>query len=334
MLDELLKHDNLGNRRELGFVLFQALNSADKQRISDVTQFCTSNIYSISRSINGIISLLDFLSIIEINGDTLILNKKVFDPKDFKSATEYFQESHFFDCVFKVLHIADSRKYLFNRDNLKYSHSQNQYYIKSHLIKLDLFPIRNLLLALGFLEQDQTVPDHLFINTHFSEFFKLTVIDEFEERSETKKITLKQLKKSLDQKDEAGKEGELFVLGYEQVRLKEHPNFDKIERIAETYVNAGYDILSFNDMDSFIHDRFIEVKSYSGEIAFYWSKNEVKKAKWLKDKYYLYLVDRSLMPNSDYVPKIFQNPYKKIFENDIWKKEIKNWKITIEDQPA
>jgi Protein NO VEIN, C-terminal len=333
MLGELLKHDNLGNEHELGYVLFQALHPADKQRLSDVTFICTSNIFSISRSINGIIGLLDFLSIIEINGDTLILNKKVFDPKDFKSATEYFRESHFFDCIFKRLHIADSIKYLFNQDNLKFSHNQNQYYVKSHLIKLDLFPIRNLLLALGFLEQNQTVPDHLYINSHFSEFFKKTVIDGFEERTETKKITLKQLKKSLDRKDEAGKEGELFVLRYEQARLKDHPNFDKIELISETYVNAGYDILSFNDMDSFIHDRFIEVKSYSGEIAFYWSKNEVKKAKRLKDKYYLYLVDRYLMPNSEYVPKIFRNPYKKIFENDVWKKETENWKITIEDRP-
>lgn len=331
MLDELLKHNNLGNKRELGFVLFQALNPADKQRISDVIRFCTSNIFSISRSINGIISLLDFLSIIEINGDTLIVNKNVFDPKDFKSATEYFQESHFFDCVFKSLHIADSRKYLFNLDNLKFSHNQNLYYVKSHLIKLDLFPIRNLLLALEFLEQDQAVPDHLFINSHFSKFFKKTVIDEFEERSETKKITLKQLKKSLDQKSEAGKEGELFVLRYEQMRLKDHTNYDKIERIAETYVNAGYDILSFNNLDSFIHDRFIEVKSYKGEIAFYWSKYEVKKAKLLKEKYYLYLVDRSLIINSDYIPKIFQNPYKKIFENNVWKKETKNWKITLDD---
>ena len=139
------------------------------------------------------------------------------------------------------------------------------------------------------------------------------------------------MKKSLDQKDKAGKQGELFVLRYEQSRLEGHPHFDKIERIAETYVNAGYDIQSFNDLDSFIHDRFIEVKSYRDDIAFYWSKIEVGKAKRLKAKYYLYLVDRSLISNSDYIPKIFQDPYKKIFENDVWKKETENWKITIED---
>lgn len=329
MLEELLKHDNLGNERELGFFLFHALNPDNTQRLSDVTSFCTSNIFSISRSINGIISLLDFLSIIVINGDTLILNKKVFDPKDFKSASEYFREPHFFDCIFERLHTTDSRKHLFSEGNLKFSHNRNQYYVKSHLIKLDLFPIRNLLLALGFLEQDQTVPNHLLINSNFSEFFKKKVIDEFEERLGTKKITLKQLKKSLDQKDEAGKQGELFVLSYEQTRLKNHMNNDEIKRISETYTNAGYDIKSFNDLDSFIHDRFIEVKSYKGKITFYWSKIEVEKAKLLKDKYYLYLVDRSLMPNSDYIPKIFQDPYKKIFENDIWKKETENWKITI-----
>ena len=83
-------------------------------------------------------------------------------------------------------------------------------------------------------------------------------------------------------------------------------------------------------MDSFINNRFIEVKSYNNEISFYWSKNELEKAKELKSKYFLYLVDRSLMNQDGYVPKVFQNPFKKIFENDLWRKEIESWKITIE----
>lgn len=263
--------------------------------------------------------------------DKILLNHKTFDPKNFEYSTDYFQNTHFFECLFQKLNDVGLKEYLFNENNLKFSHTQNQFYVKSHLIKFDLFSIRNLLISLKFLEQDQIVPDHLLINSNFTEFFHETVVYEFYEKPKTKKVPIEQLRKSLEQKDEAGKQGELFVLQYEQSRLKEHPHFNKIERIAETYTNSGYDIQSFNDLDSFIHDRFIEVKSYKDEIAFYWSKNEVEKAKQLKTKYYLYLVDRSLMSDDDYVPKIFQNPYKKIFENNIWKKETENWKITIED---
>ncbi|MEX1002263.1 MAG: DUF3883 domain-containing protein [Crocinitomicaceae bacterium] len=317
MLEELLKHDNFGNERELGFVLFQALSPNQEIRVSEFTRFCTSNLFSISRSIKGIISLLDFLSFINLREDKIFLNQKTFDPNNFKSSTDYFQETHFFKCLFQKLKDAGLKEHLFNEDNLKFGHTQNQYYVKSYLIKFDLFSIRNLLISLKFLEQDQTVPDHLLINSNFTEFFHKTVVYEFHEKPETRKVPIEQLRKGLEQKDEAGKQGELFVLQYEQNRLKNHPQFNKIERIAETYTNAGYDIQSFNDLDSFIHDRYIEVKSYRNEIAFFWSKNEVEKAKQLKTKYYLYLVDRSLMNDSDYVPKIFQNPYKKIFENDI-----------------
>lgn len=332
MLKELLKHDNLGNERELGFVLFQALNPGQKIRVTELTRFCNSNVFSISRSINGIVCLLDFLSIIDQKDGMIFLNQKIFDPNNFNSSIDYFQDTHFFKCLFQKLNDTGVKEHLFNEDNLKYSHTLSQFYVKSHLIKFDLFPIRNLLISLKFLEQDQTVPDHLLVNSNFTEFFHETVVYEFQEKSKARKVSLEQLKKSLEQKDEAGKQGELFVLQYEQNRLKEHPYFNKIERIAETYTNAGFDIQSFNDLDSFIHDRFIEVKSYKDEIAFYWSKNEVEKAKQLRAKYYLYLVDRSLMNDTEYVPKIFQNPYKKIFENDIWKKETENWKITLDNE--
>lgn len=332
MLEELLKHDNLGNERELRFVLFHALSPNQKIRVSEFTRFCTSNIFSISRSIKGIISLLDFLSIVHLQEDMIFLNYKIFDPSNFKSSTDYFQDTHFFKYLFQKLNDVGLKEYLFNEDNLKFSHTQSQFYVKSHLIKFNLFPIRNLLISLKFLEQDQTIPDHLLINSNFTEFFHKNVVYEFHNKPKARKVPIEQLRRSLEQKDEVGKQGELFVLQYEQKRLKNHPHFNKIERIAESYTNAGYDIQSFNDLDSFIHDRFIEVKSYKEEIAFYWSKNEIEKAKQLKTKYYLYLVDRSLMNHDNYIPRIFQNPYQKIFENDVWKKETENWKITLNDK--
>ena len=103
MLEELLKHDNLGNKRELGFVLFQALIPGKVQRLSDLIRFCTSNIFSISRSINGIVCLIDFLSIIEVKNDKILLNQKLFNPKDFASSNNYFLNPHFYKYLFDKL---------------------------------------------------------------------------------------------------------------------------------------------------------------------------------------------------------------------------------------
>lgn len=332
MLDELLKHESLGNKRELTFVLFQALTPGKEQLISDITKFCTSHLFSISRSINGILSLLNFLDIITIDKGKMELNISNFNPEIFESPQSYFNDVHFFDRLFKRLIELEVCTDLFNENNLKLSHEYNRYYVKSNLIKFQFFPFRNLLIALNFLEQDHIIPDHYLIHAQFTHFFKIIIIDHLNKyRIHTTKVSHQQLEKWLEQKNEAGEQGELFVLHYEQNRMKGHSSFEKIERISNSYVNAGYDIKSFNDLDSFIMDRFIEVKSYRDQISFYWSKNEVEKAKELSTKYYLYLVDRSLMNKKGYVPKIIQDPYKKIFENELWMKEIENWKITIED---
>ena len=104
MLDELLKHNSLGNKRELTLVLFQALTPGKEQRLSDITKFCTSNLFSISRSINGIFALLNFLTIIRIDKEKIQLNMKTFNPEKFNSPQFYFNDVHFYNCLFKVSH--------------------------------------------------------------------------------------------------------------------------------------------------------------------------------------------------------------------------------------
>jgi len=54
------------------------------------------------------------------------------------------------------------------------------------------------------------------------------------------------------------------------------------------------------DNQSVLLDKFIEVKSYSGDPYFYWSRNEVKVAETEKNNYFLYLVNRDEMNDIDY----------------------------------
>ncbi len=305
--------------------MFHALSPNRPQKLEDLKKFCTSNVFSISRSINGIFDLLRYISLVKIVDGLVTVDSDIFFDGSFPTPNDYFTDSHFFNQLFIALENSLSIDYIFNSDNLRFSSAKGQYYVKSHLIKFEYFPIRNLLSQLSFLEEDSLVPDHLFISKGFTEFFKQNVVDKILAKKNKFQISLDQLRRRLDLQEKIGKHGELFVLKFEKIRLSQHPNSDAIVRISEDYVNAGYDIISFDSADSILLDRFIEVKTYTDEVSFYWSKNEIEIAKELGSQYWLYLVDLSLINNPDYSPRLFQDPYTKVFENQMWQRDVEKW---------
>ncbi len=333
MLEELLKHDRLGNKEELIFFLFDGLPSLKQQSISDLHKYCISHIFSMAHSFPGIVKLCEFISFAEVTGEKIRCNKNCFDVQTFQKHS-YFDQFHMFGHLVLSLEKYGIIEEIFNKDNLKFNTQSNRYYVLDSKFPYKFFPIRNFLLATGFFEREADLENHLLIRREFTEHFKTSIVDKISNRkNKIKKISLEQLKKSLANKEKAGKEAELWVLEYEGERLNGHPDVDKICLIPDEFVNAGYDIESFDDNDSIFLDRFIEVKSYEGEMSFYWSKNEVQKAKELGEKYFVYLIDRSMMKKGSCQPKKFQNPYKKIFENELWMKETETWRMTFIDSP-
>lgn len=328
MLEGLLRHDKLGTKDELLLFLFDGI-SHRSQTLSALKSYCTAQLFSISRSFNGILELCKFLGFIVHSDGTVIVNTQVFNQSEF-SSQEYFSKDHFFKCLFVALKNEGVMNEIFSDENVKFNQKSNKYYIIENKFPYKYFLLRNLMLSTGFLERDPIAINHLTIDANFNKLFRNLVVDAIAEESTRKKMSLKQLKKVLMLKEGLGKEGEEFVLAYEKKRLKNHPIIEKIVRISDENVEAGYDIESFRELDSIVIDKFIEVKSFSGDISFYWSKKEVETARILKDKYYLYLVDRSKITDTDYEPKMFQDPYQKIFESELWKKEITNWRITLD----
>ena len=69
MLEELLKYDKLGSKEELSFVLFDALVTSENPKIDHLKKYCSSNLFSISRSLNGILGLLEFISFVSVVDD-------------------------------------------------------------------------------------------------------------------------------------------------------------------------------------------------------------------------------------------------------------------------
>lgn len=333
MLKDLLKFDKLGNKEELQFLLFKALPLSENQKVGDLKAYSSSCIFTIGRSFYGMLKLLECISFINIENDKVSINKKTFNPLKYAHSSDFFSHQDFVSAILTYLKKENSIPHLFNADAIKYIENGNTFYLKENLIAYKYFPIRNLFLSIGMLKRDQSNPNHLLVNETFNECFQSIVVNELQNITESrpkKKFTLEQLKKQLEVNEEVGVDAEIFVENFEKGRLRDHFLAAKIKRISDEFANAGYDIESFENKESIVIDRFIEVKSFIGEVSFYWSKGQVDMAKDYGDKYYLYLVDRSKINQENYMPSIFQNPYQKIFENIYWKKEVEKWKITLE----
>ena len=66
MLEELLKHAKVWNKRELLFFLFDGIASLEQQPVIDVQTYCNSCIFIKADAFYGIVKLCQFISFINI----------------------------------------------------------------------------------------------------------------------------------------------------------------------------------------------------------------------------------------------------------------------------
>lgn len=337
MLEELLKYNGLGRKDELLFLLFQALPLSRGQKVSNLKEYCTSNHFSIGRSFDGMLKLLEFMAFINVSGGSVSINDELFDPAKIKQHDAYLEQGDFIKNLFLALKREVSVGDFIKPEAVRRDAIRGLFYVKESLIPLQFFGIRNLLISLGLFERDSTLQSsNLFVSANSTELFETLVVNSLREenRRQKRRISLSELKTRLDRQEELGEKAEICTLEFERHRLQGHPSVSRIRRVSEDCANAGFDIESFNDKESVFVDRFIEVKSYSENVVFHWSQNEIETAKELAEKYFLYLVDRNKMSQSGYAPRIFQNPHQKIFENEFWEKEPETWRVSAprEDQ--
>lgn len=193
---------------------------------------------------------------------------------------------------------------------IKYDSSLDTVIVFSNAIELRYAGLRNLLITFHLIKRRE---ERSFIASDtFVSFFMTS--GENLRRKKSEQDLLKELERNRVQ----GEEGELFVLNFEKKRLAGHHKLSSIKRISVFDVSAGYDILSFNDLNSCIYDRRIEVKTYQGREHFYWSANEVENAKLRTSEYYLYLVDYDKIYDENYCPLIINDPVNFLKDNDDW----------------
>ncbi len=149
-----------------------------------------------------------------------------------------------------------------------------------------------------------------------------------------KKMTLKQLEIQLENWKITGEIAEEIVLKFEKNRLKSEGHFDEsnnARRISNDFANAGYDIESFLEQKGTMCEIYIEVKgSTEKEFNFYWSANELEKAKEYGEKYWIYFMPEIDVKtrSSSREPILIQNPSVTLFQDPLYAIEIEKYHIT------
>lgn len=240
MLEELIKCERFGNNNELSFFLLKVLPLSRNQKVSDLRGYCIANHYTIGQSIDGILKLLEFMELISVSGDDVFVQDELFSF--IKSGGGDYDKYKFTKTLLVALRNAGSIEFIFPTDAIKLDGIENVFYVKENFIPLRYTALRNLLISLGFFMRGPSLGQNLLaINGEYTNFFLDEIIKNIKEANQSRRRKSLQLLKERQARQELlGKEAEIFVLEFEQRRLREHHLFDSIKRISEEYVNAGY----------------------------------------------------------------------------------------------
>ncbi len=331
MPERLLEYDNLGTIEQIKIVI-DVLAVREARKIRDMRLYCSGRSISFFYSFDGIIELFKALSFVEIVGQDNVLSTPVLPDLQRGSLPDLALSRSIVESLF--IWLSDKRllQAFLPLDHIRFDETLKTVVVRNSQIPLRFSGIRNLLLNLRFFEANKVSPNILMVTPEFDDFFEGKVLEVLKSAliSEVSSggLTLDELKRIQDRKEDLGQQAELFVAAFEKARLYNHPLESYIRIISGIDVSAGYDVISFNSTESQEYDRFIEVKSYAGNLCFYWSRNEVNCARAKGDSYFLYLVDRDRMGEAGYEPVAIRDPYNSVFMSLQWDKEEVAWSVT------
>lgn len=260
--------------------------------------------------VRPILGLFEIMSLIKFK-DGIIITEDI-NSNDVNNFSAWF--------IPKYVEFIIDNNYI-NLSGISYSIAKNKYVLSPTAINPRKHACyRNLLIDLGLINY---CPDGSYVINK--------VLDKVMLDKRSKKISEDNLYDNLEKQKEQGQEGEEFVLAYERDRICNPELRRKIERISILDVSAGFDIVSFNDDNSKTFDRFIEVKTYVGKPHFYWSKNEIEKARLMGDAYFIYLVDFQKIGHNGYIPQCISNPIKNIIHTTEWIKTSQSFLVELSE---
>ena len=311
MLDELKNLNYYGGKDGLLFFLCDVIGTSQR-KISDAAVLCSYSPGKCYLALESLIRYCEAFGWIELSDKIISVSPSIAKLLNDKAKLN--------DALIESTVNQLFRENLLDSEMFCYDLIQFSYSFKNEMLPLSLSVVRNTLISQGFF-----VP---LRNAQGTRFYISSSYDSLIARyckEQRKQLSLDKLKRQLHLNELAGEKAELFVLEYEKKRLG-MPLSEKVRRISEIDVEAGYDIVSFASLQSQEPDRFIEVKAVS-DAGFYWSKKEYEIARLKGDKYYLYLVELNRINQEDYSPLIIPDPAVKVMEADNWFVEAQSFLI-------
>jgi hypothetical protein len=332
MLRELQKHNQLGDLDNILFVLQNAL-SKKLRLVTDIKKYCSDESVELVYAIDGILILLEFTGMISRAQESVKLNSNV-STNWIKTIDRLVLARIMTEKLFSKLKDESCLEEFIPLEKVRFDPTFNKISIQNNSIPLQYSSIKNLLIDLGAMIIDPEFPNILLIKTDLQPYFEGVVIPWLIEESEKSAyssantpMSIEKFQEIQELKNQYGAQAEEYVLQYERNRLIHHPMRESIRRISNIDISAGYDIVSFENQDSKVLDRFIEVKSFSRYPEFYWSRNEVRSAELKRNSYHLYLVDREQIGMKNYEPIVVQDPYLTVFQDTAWQREVQSWSV-------
>ncbi len=308
MLTELKRCNSIGN---VDGVLFLVSIMAGKERISrdEIRNRCALE-NSITVNCPGAVAFFEYLRLVDTTSDTVMPLPEL-DTLAAKSNGEIIEQL----VAMSINRLVEEG--IFDKDATGFDAEKGHLTIKRSAFPLAYAAVRNFLTMAGALDKEEN--GEICVAGNYESDWTEQL------RNRRKKFTLEQLLEQQEEQSRRGLEAEEFVLGLEKKRLPELAQ--KIKRISDFDVAAGYDIVSYENSGSEQYDRFIEVKCYMGSPHFFWSENESDVAKIKADKYILCLVDYLKMGEPGYQPEFIRNPYETIFDSDEWLVNASSYRI-------
>lgn len=320
MLEDLRRFKNLGTPNYF-FELFSILNS--KQNINfttkDIQEFFHNRTIDGRSIFDGCIELAIKTDILVKQGNSLFLKKEVVNTLNSISDLK----DNIIESLLNALKDDNEFQKIFSSENLSHDINYKSFLINNRAFGLKYSSFKQFLIDFEALKSHPITEINCFIiNNRYKKLFGKVLLSTIRKR----KISIEEFRSAMEQQQIFGEEAERFVLDFEVNRLN---NLREVDWVAEFVVNEGYDIASYNHESDEFPNRFIEVKSYDGDSPyFYWSRNEYTIAKSKREKYWLYLVNRSEMNKSGYSPIMIQNPYEAVLNDCVnWEKTIEKYKV-------
>jgi Domain of unknown function (DUF3883) len=320
MLKELSKYENLGTPKVFHEIFKLIEENKQSWTPKSLKEYFFNRIIDGQSIFDGCVPFaLSIGAILKAHDETVSLSSSL--------QTTLINEKYFsfklLEMVFSAVKDDDIFHEIFNSRTMSFDVIYDQIQIDRGAFQFRFANFRHLLLSFSFLQEHPEPTICKFIIHHkYRKLFNSSLLPEIKRR----KIGIEQLEKMLAQKQIYGTEAEEYVLNYEMKRLEGHPKISAVQIISAIDTAAGFDIVSFDAIESHAHDRFIEVKSYAGQPSFHWSRNEIEKASYMKNLYFLYLVDRAKMKDDGYEPLKIQNPHDCILSNGAsWEKRVEEY---------